>query len=98
MPRGLRLGAVAPVSIATFERESWKLQAACSAEPEPFTREVWQPEALKCAQAICQACPVMPECAALADSTQQPWGIWAGIEWHSVRRSEKGSPIGGATR
>lgn len=96
MPRGMRIGAAAPMSIAAYERESWKLDAACAADPEPFAREAWPPTALERAQAICQACPVVSECAALAAALRPLWGVWAGVEWHGVGRSQSGSPIGGA--
>jgi hypothetical protein len=95
MPRGTRIGAVPPVSVVTLGRESWKLRAACAADPEVFDREAWSADALERARAICRACPVASECADLAAAAQPHWGVWAGVEWIATGRQETGSPVVG---
>jgi WhiB family redox-sensing transcriptional regulator len=66
--------------------------AACrGADPELFFPGPGQSEAA--ARAICAACPIRPECYALALSTSQQFGIWGGVNFDVTadRRKDKAS-------
>lgn len=86
--------------------QDWQAEASCqperrgTADPYPFfgeDKEVESPrEALlreEQAKAICQKCPVQLECLEFALTTNEPYGIWGGLNqverkrlWHERRR------------
>lgn len=61
----------------------WVEQAAC-AETDP---DLWHPDKgeidkTQHAKAVCEGCPVRPECLAYALDRREEWGIWGGYTAH----------------
>lgn len=75
---------------------SWVRHAACRDSYTPGEPDLWYPPEGKgsrsqdadaaevaridLAKSICASCPVTDSCRSLADSTADPYGIWAGEE------------------
>lgn len=54
---------------------AWQERAACTEDAETFFRD----GAEAAAKRICGRCPVREECLAYALETQQPEGVWGGL-------------------
>jgi len=58
----------------------WRERAACAGS-DVFVVDVWTPDDVHAAEAVCAACPVRSHCDDLARSLRPSWGVWAGVEW-----------------
>lgn len=71
--------------------EAWRLRAACRGKPTDW----WFPEqgqpsfvdGQPSARAICERCPVQPECLHYSTVDHyEKWGVWAGLNESERRR------------
>jgi len=74
------------------ESYGWQARAACrSADPNLFfgpqheAREVKAAREAK-AKSVCAICPVRQECLAFAMATNEPFGVWGGLNELERRR------------
>jgi WhiB family redox-sensing transcriptional regulator len=86
-------GAAMAWSRATWNAESWRIDAACRDEDPTifFPVGVTGPAVavVEAAKAVCAVCPVAQECLMFAVTTNQEYGVWGGLdeeERHEVRR------------
>jgi WhiB family redox-sensing transcriptional regulator len=70
----------------------WQTEALCAVWPDP---DVWfRPELEDLAKAICEICPVRPECLESALARRERWGVWGGLnerERDRLARRAKGA-------
>ena len=63
----------------TFERETWRQQAACAQLGVPtavfFSDDLGD---ITQAKRICAECPVLESCLEGAMNRREPWGVWGG--------------------
>ncbi len=92
--RSLRMAASwqlgVPASARGIEAERWRFQARCAdSDPDlffpigstgPAVRQAMR------AKAICTGCPVRRECLEWALDTEQPHGVWGGLDEHERHR------------
>jgi WhiB family redox-sensing transcriptional regulator len=78
---------------ATWDAESWRVDAACRNEDPrdffPVGSSGQAVEVISAAKAICAVCPVAQECLIFAVTTNQEYGVWGGLdeeERRDVRR------------
>ena len=63
----------------------WQARAACRGMPPsvffspPGERGHARRRREQRAQRICRACPVLQQCAAFAEGTGEPFGVWGGL-------------------
>tara|TARA_B110000438_G_scaffold162562_1_gene155721 strand:- start:670 stop:1026 length:357 start_codon:yes stop_codon:yes gene_type:complete len=66
-------------NIWTYERESWRQQAACERLGVPtavfFSDDIGD---IVQAKNICAECPVLESCLEGAIRRREPWGVWGG--------------------
>lgn len=68
----------------------WRHQAACrDTDPNTMTPERATPAAVAAAVAVCDGCPVLEQCRALAQEQLGTYGVWAGEWWGDPPRAER---------
>ena len=67
------------MQVLTFERETWRQQAACAQLGVP-TAVFFSDDFGDIIQAkrICADCPVLESCLEGAMNRREPWGVWGG--------------------
>ena len=65
-------------------RWEWQLAARCRGRDDLFfhphgEREPMRSEREEAAKAVCESCPVRPECAQHALEMREPYGVWGGM-------------------
>jgi WhiB family redox-sensing transcriptional regulator len=74
----------------------WSDRAACvTAEPEtffPVGGAFSGLDEVSVAKLICRQCAVLTECRVYALSTQQPFGVWGGLDEQERRAHWAGAP------
>jgi WhiB family redox-sensing transcriptional regulator len=86
--RSLRVAAswqqVVPRQGAEEATGLWRFSAACAGEdPDlffPSGRSAGARRQTAHAKAICAGCPVQAECLEWAQATEQPYGVWGGLD------------------
>ncbi len=80
-------------------REPWVTAARWSVPCHEQDPELWfadTPIGVETAKALCQGCPLRPECLAGALERSEPWGVWGGeLVEHGVvvpRKRPRGRP------
>jgi len=67
------------MQVLTYERETWRQQAACERLGVPtsafFSEDLGE---ITLAKNTCAECPVMEECLEGAIRRREPWGVWGG--------------------
>jgi WhiB family redox-sensing transcriptional regulator len=67
---------------------SWRDRAACAGQQELFFDGRREAKA----RAVCAACPVRRECAALAITSAAEFGVWAGMSESELRARRPKTP------
>lgn len=67
---------------------SWRDQAACAGQQELFFDGRREAKA----RAVCAACPVRRECAALAITSGSEFGVWGGMTESELRARRVRTP------
>jgi WhiB family redox-sensing transcriptional regulator len=83
-----------PISSPPRQQQDWRARAACRALPADlfFPAGELEEEAVEQAEeakTVCARCPVRTACLEWAIATNQPYGIWGGMnasERRSIRR------------
>jgi len=69
---------------AIWDAESWREDAACTDVPTDLFFPIGQTgdaaAQIARAKAVCASCPVRAECLEFAVTTNQEYGIWAGLD------------------
>jgi WhiB family redox-sensing transcriptional regulator len=86
--RALRIAAswqqVIPLQVTEEADSTWRFSAACADEdPDlffPSGKSAGARRQTAHAKAICADCPVQAECLEWAKATEQPYGVWGGLD------------------
>lgn len=84
------------------DEHDWKSYADCADADAPYMFPHDQDhEGIRLAKALCEGCPVRPECLEAAMAAGEPHGIWGGLttdERRAMRRNEARRAAAGRKR